>query len=63
MIGREKKHDSASYYRHALRCDNQAGRSPPGAGDRSGTYEPGFRRSKELLSGEAGFYRSGNERS
>ena len=30
MIGREKKHDSASYYRHALRCDNQAGRSPPG---------------------------------
>ena len=47
MIGREKKHDSASYYRHALRCDNQAGRSPPGAGDRSGTYEPGFRRSKE----------------
>ena len=27
-----------------------------GAGNRSGTYEPGFRRSKELLSGEAGFY-------
>ena len=51
-----RKHDSASYYRHALRCDNQQADLLRELDDLEHMNQ--VSRSKELLSGEAGFYRS-----